>query len=301
MSSKPTIKINDFLEVLCAMHFAMLVPSPIQDASGLMLVAPSGSLKSSLLMALSTLYPETCVCDSNWYYGKLLKMRGAFYNGGKRSIIIPELSSIYAGDPRTGGRMEQMLQQMSGEGSVATQAQDSRWERYEMRAQVFAAMTPEFAQKKNQGWEEGFHRRFLWAHMAMENDEVLMDYLTAWKRAEIEVSQPMIEPAQKVIPNLLNYREKMEIRKILEPQKDFGPNHTRYVFTCRALSALKWHYRRINAHRNAMDTFKRFAVCLSNQAALLVVPEEKAATRYRQQVEKHEIKQAKKKKGTLPR
>lgn len=293
-SKHPTITIPTFLDTLCALHFAALVPGPIDDASGLMIVAPSGSLKSSLLMALAALYPETSVCDSNWYYGKLLNMKAAFYNGGKRSIIIPELSSIYAGDPRTGGRMEQMLQQMAGEGSVATQAADSRWERYEMRAQVFGALTPEFAAKKHKGWEEGFHRRFLWAHLAMENDEVLMDYLTAWKRAEIEVSQPMIEPAMKAIPNLLSYADKMEVRKMLEPQKDFGPNHTRFVFMCRALSALKWHYKRIHSRKSALDTLKKFSVCLSTEAALLVVPEEHTAIRYRRKVESIKVRNGKK-------
>jgi len=287
---KPTITVSDFLEVICALHFASLVPGPIDDASGLMLIAPSGSLKSSLLMVLSSLYPDTCVCDSNWYYGKLLKMRGAFYNGGKRSIVIPELSSIFAGDPRTGGRMEQMLQQMAGEGSISTQETDSRWERYEMRAQVFAAMTPEFANKKNRGWEEGFHRRFLWAHLAMQNDEVLMDYLTAWRRAEIEVSQPMIEPAQKFIPDLLNYSEKMKVRRMLEAQKDFGPNHTRFVFLCRALSVLKWHYKRIASKKRALDTLRKFSVCLSRRAALLIIPEEKNAARFRRQEESDRIK-----------
>jgi hypothetical protein len=287
--SKPTIEVNDFLEVYCALHFASLVPGPIQDASGMMLVAPSGGMKSSLLMILSTLYPESCICDSNWYYGKLIKMRSAFYNGGKRSIVIPELASLYAGDPRTGGRMEQMLQQLAGEGSITTQEADSRWERYEMRAQVFAAMTPEFARKKNRDWEEGFHRRFLWAHLAMQNDEVLLDYLTAWKRAEIEVSQPIIEPAQKTIPDLLNYGDKMKIRKMLEAQKDFGPNHTRFVFLCRALSVLKWHYRRIGSKKIAMETLKRFSVCLSDHAALLVIPEEPTAVKYRRNEERKQI------------
>lgn len=288
--AKQTITLEDFLEVICSFHFASLVPGPIADASGLMLVAPSGSLKSSLLMVIPSLYPDTCVCDSNWYYGKLLKMRGAFYNGGKRSIVIPELASIYAGDPRTGGRIEQMLQQMAGEGSISTQETDSRWERYEMRAQIFAAMTPDFARKKNRSWEEGFHRRFLWAHLAMANDEILMDYLTAWKRAEIEVSQPIIEPAQKIIPNLATYAEKMKVRRLLDAQKDFGPNHTRFVFMCRALSVLKWHYRRIGLKKNAYETLKRFSVCLSKHAALLVLPEEMSASRFRKQEENGRIK-----------
>jgi hypothetical protein len=283
----PHITLNDFMEVLCALHFASLVTGPIDDNSGLMLVAPSGSLKSSLLMALGNLYSETCVCDSNWYYGKLIKQKALFYNRSRRSLIIPELSSIYAGDPRTGGRMEQMLQQMSGEGSQSTNS--NKADRYEMRAQIFGAMTPEFEKKKEEAWEEGFRRRFLWAHIAMENDEILLDYLTAWRRAEIELSQPIIEPAQKRIPNMVTYHERQVIRKLLEPQKDFGPNHTRFVFLCRALAVLKWHYQRVKINRSAIDTIKRFSVCLSKEAALLVIPEEQTAIKFRAEEEKRAI------------
>jgi hypothetical protein len=287
---RPTITVDTFMEVITALHFAMLVESPISDASGLMLVAPSGSLKTSLLMTIPNLYPNSTVCDSNWYYGKLIKMKAVFYNRTARSIVIPELSSVYSGDPRTGGRMEQILQQMAGEGSMATNERDTRWERYEMRAQVFAAMTPEFAAKKHPSWEEGFHRRFLWAHLAMKNEEVLLDYLTDWRRAELEISQPIVEPAQGKIPNLLTYDDKMAVRDLLESQKDFGPNHTRFVFLCRALSVLKWHYRRIGSKKSALATVRAFSVCLSKKAALLVVPLEQTAIAYRKKMEDDGVK-----------
>jgi hypothetical protein len=286
---RPTVTIDVFLEVLCSLHFAMLVDSPINDASGLMLIAPSGSLKTSLLMTIPNLYPNSTVCDSNWYYGKLIKMKGVFYNRTVRSIVVPELSSLYAGDPRTGSRMEQIFQQMAGEGSMATNERDTRWERYEMRAQIFAAMTPDFAAKKHPFWEEGFHRRFLWAHLAMKNEEVLLDYLTDWRRAELEVSQPIVEPAQGKIPNLLTYSDKMEIRDLLESQKDFGPNHTRFVFLCRALSVLKWHYKRIGSKKSALETVRAFSVCLSKKAALLVIPLDRTAIEYRKKMEANEV------------
>jgi hypothetical protein len=81
----------------------------------------------------------------------------------------------------------------------------------------------------------------------------------------------------------------MKIRQMLESQKDFGPNHTRFVFLCRALSVLKWHYRRIGSKKIALDTLRRFSVCLSDHAALLVIPEEPIAVRYRRNEEKKQI------------
>jgi hypothetical protein len=288
-SIKPRITIPTFLHVYSAMHFARLVPAPIQDASGMMLVAPSGSLKSQLLMHLQRMYPTTCICDSNWHYGKLLKMRAAFYNGTFRSIVVPELASIYAGDPRTGGRMEQALQQLAGEGCVATNEKDSRWERYEMRVSVYGAMTPEFATRKHQFWEEGFHRRFLWAHLAMENEEVLLDYLTAGKQADIDVPI-IVEPPEKFIPDVLSYKEKMFVRELLGSQKDFGPNHTRYMFLCRTASVMKWHHQRTGSKLSWMKVLKDFSVCLSSRAALLIVPEEPDAVAYRKVQEKIALK-----------
>ena len=250
----------------------------------MMVVAPSGSLKSQLLMHLQRCYPSTCICDSNWHFGKLLKMKDAFYNGAVRSIVIPELASLYAGDPRTGGRMEAMLQQLAGEGCISTNSADSRWERYEMRASVFGAMTPAFATRKHPFWEEGFHRRFLWAHLAMENEEILLDYLTAGKQADLDV-RPIVEPPERFIPNTLDYADRSFVRTLLSSQKAFGPNHTRFTFLCRTAAVLKWHYHRINNKRDWKVTLKAFSVCLSENAALLVVPDEPESVKYRKKQE----------------
>ena len=263
------------MDMLCAIHFSSYVPSPIMDAGGLMLVAPSGTLKSSLLTAIANLYPSRCICDSNWYYGKMMKLRGSFYNRSIRSIIVPELASIYVGDPRTGGRMEQMFQQMAGEGSLSTNEEDSRFARYEMRATIFGALTPEFAAKKHKGWEEGFHRRFLWAYLSMEDDNVLLDYLIEWKRCNIDMNIPIMEPAEGSIPDLLTPKEKRQISDMLLDQKAFGPNHTRFVTYSKAVSVLRWHYKRMKIKKDAMQTAKNFAGCLSDQAAILIIPKVK--------------------------
>jgi len=262
-----------------------------------MLIAPSGSLKSQLLMHLQRAYPTTCICDSNWHYGKLLKMKASFYNGTIRSIIVPEMASIYAGDPRTGGRIEAMFLQMAGEASHSTNASDTRFERYEMRASIFGAMTPDFATKKHAFWEEGFHRRFLWAHMAMENEEVLMDYLTAGKQADLDIPL-MIEPQERYIPQLLDYKERMFIRRLLVPQKAFGPNHTRFAFLCRAASAMKWHYQKIGFKVPWQKTMADFSVCLGEQAALLVIPPEPISEQFRKREEHDNIAKSRKMLGT---
>jgi hypothetical protein len=303
-SDKPRIAIPDFLMTLSAMHFGRLVPSPVQDAGGLMVTAPSGALKSQLLMHLQRTYPTTCVCDSNWHYGKLMKMRASFYNGTIRSIVVPEMASIYAGDPRTSGRIEQALQQLAGEGCHATHERDSRWERYEMRASVFAALTPDFASMHNKRWEEGFHRRFVWAFLAMENEEVLMDYLTAGKQADL-YSPPIIEPPERFIPDTLKYEDRMYVRSLLGSQKGFGPNHTRFVFLCRTAAVLKWHFQRTGNRQSWRELMKRFAATLSEDAALLSIPDEPTSMTFRKSEEKKLLRAAKpkrkKRKLQIPR
>lgn len=270
------------------MHFNRLVASPVMDAGGFMLVAPPGSLKTQLLMHLSRSYPTTCICDSNWHFGKLCKMRHAFYNGTLRSIIVPEFAAIYAGDPRTGSRLESLLMQMAGEGSMSTNEKDSRWERYEMRASVFGALTADLADKKNPDWDKsGFHRRFLWAHIAMENEQTLMDWLTAGKQVDLFVP-PIIEPAERYIPDSLTYEDKQFIRNIIEDKQNaFGPNHTRFVFLCRTISVLKWNYKRLGRKQDWKETITRFSSCLGKDkaAALLVVPDEPTAIEWRKKQE----------------
>ena len=281
------IDIPTFLEVYSAMHFSPLVPSPVQDRSGMMVVAPSGSLKTSLLMHLSRNY-QSVVSDSNWHYGKLLKMRAAFFNNSVRSIVIPELSSLYAGDPRTGGRCEALFQQMAGEGSISTNEQDSRFQRYEMRAMIFAALTPEFAAKHHASWEEGFHRRFVWVHLAMENEEVLLDYLTAGKQADMIVN-PIVEPPERFIPNNLKLDDRMFVRSLLKDQKDFGPNHTRFNMMCKTAAVLMWQFERTKSKKNWRHVLKDFSVCMSDKAALLVIPDEPETQKYRKEIERKEL------------
>jgi hypothetical protein len=278
------ITIPTFLEVLSAMHFARFVPSPVQDACGMMVVAPSGTLKSQLLMYLARAYPSSCVCDSNWHYGKLLKMKAQFKVGGIRSIIIPELSSLYAGDPRTGGRIEAMLMQLAGEGSLTTNEKNSQWERYEMRATIFGAMTVTFADRKHEFWQEGFHRRFFWAYLDLENDQILLDYLNAGKQAQIDVV-PIVAPAEDFIPDTLSYNDKRFLRTLLEAQKDFGPNQTRYIYLCRTAAVLKWHYARNHIRREWRVTLKEFSRCLGKKAATLVIPPEPMAVKFKRQQE----------------
>jgi hypothetical protein len=287
------ITIATFLEVLSAMHFARFVPAPVQDACGMMVVAPSGTLKSQLLMFLARAYPQSCVCDSNWHYGKLLKMKAQFKVSGIRSIIIPELSSLYAGDPRTGGRIEAMLMQLAGEGSLTTNEKNSQWERYEMRATIFGAMTVTFADRKHEFWQEGFHRRFFWAYLDLENDQILLDYLNAGKQAQIDIV-PIVAPAEDFIPDTLTYTDKRFLRTLLTAQKDFGPNQTRYIYLCRTGAVLKWHYARNHIKRDWKATLKAFAVCLGKKAATLVIPPEPLALKFKRVQEQKELRETQK-------
>jgi len=287
------ISIQTFLEVLSAMHFARFVPSPVQDACGMMIVAPSGTLKSQLLMYLARAYPSSVIADSNWHYGKLLKMKAQFKVGGIRSIVIPELSSLYAGDPRTGGRIEAMLMQLAGEGSLTTNEKNSQWERYEMRATIFGAMTVTFADRKHEFWQEGFHRRFFWAYLDLENDQVLLDYLNAGKQAQIDIV-PIVAPAEEFIPDTLTYSDKRWLRTLLLAQKDFGPNQTRYIYLCRTAAVLKWHYGRNHIHKDWRKTLRDFSVCLGKKAAVLLIPPEPLSVKYRKSQEIKELRETQK-------
>lgn len=239
-------------------------------------------------MYLARAYPSSCVCDSNWHYGKLLKMKAQFKVSGIRSIIIPELSSLYAGDPRTGGRIEAMLMQLAGEGSLTTNEKNSQWERYEMRATVFGAMTVTFADRKHEFWQEGFHRRFFWAYLDLENDQILLDYLNAGKQAQIDVV-PIVAPAEDYIPDTLSYADKRFLRSLLEAQKDFGPNQTRYIYLCRTAAVLKWHYSRNHIRREWRSTLKEFSRCLGKKAATLVIPPEPMAVKFKYQQEQAQL------------
>jgi hypothetical protein len=259
-----TIKAEHFIEAICACHLASYVRGPVKDRGGLMLVGPPGALKTTFLDALEN-YHNT-VTASNLNTQTLTKMHQDMSNGAIRSLIIPDMHAIYAGDPRTAQRLEAMLMQLAGEGTRGPSWQDSRYQKFVARCTVFGAMTNKHFERKTQDWEEsGFLRRFLWVSYALDDPDVLMRALEQWKRADIGAIAIPTLPADKSIEDSLTVDERRVIRTWLKYQP--APHEIQYSLLCRATSALRWCYKTYRIKKEAMHTMHCFAEALQKDAS----------------------------------
>lgn len=267
------IRIESLIEGVCALHIASYVQSPYRDRGGLMLTGPAGVLKTTILDVLDNNY-HNALSISNSHMSTMRKLQPAFYNGQVRSLCFPDLQSIYAGDPRTASRIEQMMMQLSGEATRTIGGdEDSRYAKFKGYCTMFAAMTPNFYTSHINKWDEqGFSRRFLWGTYTFLDPEILMRAIAQWTRANIgDVLIPQC-PINGLIPDSLNQNDREEIQSWLRHQPQ--PHEIQFQVMCKATSALAWHYKRSKIKKHAMTTMREFAEILQHDAALLQLPEQ---------------------------
>lgn len=261
------VRAEVLLEAICAIHLASYVDGPVKDKGGLMLVGPPGMLKTTFLDVLDHNY-HNALSASNLNTTTLLKLQGQFFNGSMRSIILPDVQAMYAGDPRTAARLEQAIMQLAGEGNRGASWQDARFQKFKSRCAVFGAMTQRHYEQYSARWEEsGFLRRFLWASVALADPEALMNAIEQWQRAELGAIKIPDMPGNGTIPDSLTRDERRQIRSWLKYQP--GPHEIQMSLMCRATSALRWHYQTHRIKANAMDTMREFAETLQKDAGLV--------------------------------
>jgi hypothetical protein len=264
-----TLSLSTLCEVICAFHLASYVKGPIADRGGLMIVAPPGNLKSTSLLLLEKHYANA-VTFSNLNTKTLTRLRGDLMAGTVRTLILPDLQSIYAGDPRTADRLEAAIMQMVSEGHIGASWEDSRHRKFSTRCAVFAAMPNAFFERRAPIWEDnGFLRRFLWVFYRFKNPYLLTESLVKWQRARVNGKLVVPQVPMDEIEDTATEVERRELLSMLKYQP--GPHETQLVLWARALSALRWHYKRIGDPRNAMDTMREFSGSLQSEAVELTL------------------------------
>lgn len=260
-------------EGICALHLSSYVVSPYNDRGGLMVCGPPGVLKTTLLDILDDNY-HNALSISNSFMGTMNRLQSSFFNGQVRSISFPDIQSIYAGDPRTSGRIEQMMMQLSGEATrTIGGGQDARYAKFKARCTVFGAMTELFHTAKAEKWENsGFLRRFLWSFYTLDNPDILVEAVSHWKRANLGSARIPDIPAGNAIAESLSIAERKEVYGWLRHQPI--PHEIQFQVMVKAVSALRWSYHQQGRKEDAMDVMHEFAETMQRDAALLVLPDQ---------------------------
>lgn len=252
-----------------AIYFSTYVESPQETFGGLMVVGPPGVLKSSMLEMYNSFDQAISIGNANMttFRGLYPHIQARHY----RLIAFEEFANIYAGDPRTGNRLESTIQAIVEQGCSTIGLMDERSQRLVAKACVVGAMVPEFRDKHYQKWtDSGFDRRFLWSLIRLSNPEKLIQAVIEWKRIELSETKFIVTPVVKKITPQLSNAERQELSRLVRYQA--GTDHASQLrMICKITEALIWMNGRVNNKSDAMKTIHKFGQTLGKHGAELSI------------------------------
>jgi hypothetical protein len=238
---KKRMKLSTLVEILNAVHLSRYVESPYIQRGGIMLVAPPASLKSSMLQFL-TEYPSVMVI-SDLNVQSFNTMRSDIVAGHVSTLVFSDLEKLYQRHSSVSSNLEGHIKAIADEGFRRPSFQDQRAICIPAHAAVIACMTEDFYERKISQWlNDGFARRFIWAHYALQNPELILDALDKGQLVSLTGNgfSPLI-PASKQIDGKLSSEESAIVARILRFHRQ---RETSTILMRKMVSVLKWKFKK---------------------------------------------------------
>lgn len=261
---------HQLVEIICAVHLAPYVEGTLEQRGGLMLVAPPGALKSTLVEMTHT-YPDALsLTDVN--VSMLVDLRDSLAGGNVSTLVFSEFAKLYERNPQTATNIEGTLRALVSEGFAGASFQDHRVNRRKAFATIIAAMPQSVVDKNFKRWEEsGFNRRFLWSVYGVKGTHILDEAAGELRRLDFGVRDvPRVPPLGLSIPFTLTTSEKQRVRQYVSQQP--GGSHTQQIqLLTRVWSVLKWWHHERDTPKECEATIQAFAKSLSRDGTDLVL------------------------------
>jgi hypothetical protein len=261
---------HQLTEIICAVHLAPLVEGNLDQRGGLMLVAPPGALKSTLV-EMTNHYPDALLLtDLN--VQTLIDLRDSLTGDNIRTLVFSEFAKLYERNPQTSSNIEGSLRALASEGFYGASFQDQRINRRKAQATLIAAMPPGLVEKQFKHWEEtGFNRRFLWSNYGIKGAHILDDAAVELKKLDFGIRDVLRPPPLSMsVPYLLTETEKVRVKMFVKHQP--GSSHTQQIqLLSRIWSVLKWWHRENDTVKEADNTMVAFAQSLTRGGSDLVI------------------------------
>lgn len=263
------MKLSSLLEVLSAAHLTAFVESPFESRGGLILVAPPGSLKTTIVRTLEV-YPNAAVL-SDINVPTLNDMRDDIANNVIRTLAFGELEKLYARHAASASNVEGIIKAMAEEGFKHAAYEDQRMHCREARCLVVGGMTQQLYRRKYKQWaDDGFARRFVWSHFVLSDPDAIMEAIDQWKK--IKLCEPIVFalPPGSRIEYQITAEESRWIRSLIPRRPDPA---AAYVLLKKILCVLYMRYPR-EAHGNkAAEILFDFSESLGMKGATLDIEE----------------------------
>jgi len=167
-----------------------MVESPWSERGGILVTAPPGQLKTTMLYSLERYNDALCTSDIN--IRSMKSVRDMVLGGRYKSMVFGELEKLYARNPATAQNIESHLKQFVEEGLRHFSHEDSAIPIMPARAMVLAGMTPSMFGQHYTGWNEnGFLRRFICIQYILDNEKAILDAVHRWSK--INITTPVFQ------------------------------------------------------------------------------------------------------------
>jgi len=212
--------ITSLLEVLHAAHHSWLVHSPWEERGGILIIAPPGQLKTTIILTLEAYSEALCLSDIN--IRSMKSVRDQVLGGRYKTIAFGELEKLYARNPATAANVEAHLKQFVEEGLRHFSHEDQSAPIMPARALVVGGITPSMFGKQVSAWtESGFLRRFLRMQYTMKDDKALLRAVDQWKKIGYEI--PVTWDGRVEIKYNLEENESKVVMRSMREQLDTTP------------------------------------------------------------------------------
>jgi len=257
-------------EALSAAHLSWYVEGATHDRGGIMLVAPAGSLKTSITEVTDS-YGKTLVI-SDLTIRQAAQLRGDMLSGKLATLAFSDFAKLYARHEATAANIEGFIRGIVGEGYRNVNWEDARAVALPAHCLVLGCMTSNFYTNKFGQWcEDGFARRFLWCHFTLsrKGSMAITHALSRGKRLQIGAANGFdakvpIQP----IPENVTDREAAQLLLWIKGQPD---DKIQIVLLRKMLTALKWKYKK--DPKKPMKILAEFAMSLRKEGTELEIVE----------------------------
>jgi len=234
-----------------------------------MLIAPPGSMKSTLINACYRPYMPSAIIMSDVNVDTLNRMRIRMTQGYTITLALPAYEKIYERNPQTAKNLEGHIKALVDEGFNLPSFQDQQMlGQSEARCLVVGGMVQTCYARHFSEWEEnGFNRRFIWSSFQLKDPHMLTDAIHNWERITIEHRIPPM-PQNRRIKMSVSVEESNLLQRMMSQQ---GCNATPYALLKKILAVLKWRFNRPEDRKKPMEIMTDFSQSLGTRMAKLTL------------------------------
>jgi hypothetical protein len=258
---RKTLRASSFIEAVSALHQSKFVNGDFEQRGGLMVIAPPGQLKSTLIKLSLEDYPDALLL-SDLNINTLTQLKNSLVDQRYTTLGFGEFEKLYKRNPATAANIEAHIHALVEEGFTKASFEDQRMPSFPARCAVIGGITPSCYTRRFNGWlESGFARRFVFCSYTLANPDAIMEAIEKWKHISFG-KVILASPGNKKIPYTITQEENRAIRKAVAGQ----PTHEGPFIACKKIvSVLKWRHN----PKKALEIFFDFAECLTSKGAFL--------------------------------